>query len=398
MRAFFRALVAAAVFGTAAVSSASASAAGAAAVTVTVDALSTSLPSPVASRPFTATARVRASQSLAVDALTVAVRDAAGAIVDFPGAIATTLTTTAKTFGTESRAYPAGTYTYWVAYLAGGVWTNLTPVKSFTVAANPVTFEQTFDGAQGGGPNTGLSKPVWFNDPCWRQACTGSIAEYRMDHARLDGQGHLVLTADKAVTPGAMCGDVACRYAAARLTMLDWEGDDGLPSWSQAGGHLEVRMQAPVGKGLWPAFWTVGGNAATVEWPLSGEIDVVETRGQEPALVEQHVHGGDPYRQWGDSTPLPAGQSIAGWHTYAVDWDASATGYIKWSVDGVVTRTLTAAAAGTMWGQSFRHAHTLILNLAVGGAGDWVGDPDAGTVFPAKLVVDHVRVHQKPLA
>ncbi|MEU7893371.1 glycoside hydrolase family 16 protein [Nonomuraea sp. NPDC049152] len=367
-------------------------------MTVTVDALSLSVASPTASRPMTATAKVRASQTLAVQALTIAVRDSAGQIVDFPGAIETTLSPTATTFTTDPRAYAAGTYTYFVAYLANDVWKELTPRKTFTVSANPVTFNQDFTGTAGAGPNTGLSKTTWFNDPCWHQACTGTIAEYKLDHAKLDGQGNLVITADRAVTPGAKCGTEDCRYATARLTMLDWEGNEGLPSWQQAGGHLEARMKLPLGKGLWPAFWTVGGNNAQVDWPASGEIDVMEALGNYPTLVEQHAHGGLPDINVGDSTTLPNGETIDDWHTYAVDWDASATGYIKWSIDGVVTRTMTAAQVGAAWGMSFRHAHAMILNLAVGGGDGWVGDPDSSTVFPAKLLVDYVRVYQKPLA
>jgi beta-glucanase (GH16 family) len=134
-----------------------------------------------------------------------------------------------------------------------------------------------------------------------------------------------VLTADEDVTPGAQCGPIACRYASARLTMLDWEDNEGLSSWSQAGGHLEARMRAPLGKGLWPVFWTVGAN------------------------------------------------------------------------NSVVARTLTAAQAGSAWAQSFRNTHAMILNLAVGGD-EWVGEPDADTVFPAQLKVDWVRVYQNPMA
>ncbi|WP_371779982.1 glycoside hydrolase family 16 protein [Streptosporangium subroseum] len=290
-------------------------------------------------------------------------------------------------------------------------------VRALT-GVNPLTFGQDFTGPAGAGPNTGLGTPVWFNDPCWKRGCTGTLAEYRLDHAQLDGRGHLVLTADRAVTPGARCGPVACRYASARLTMLDWEGGKGLSSWSQAGGHLEARMRAPLGKGLWPAFWTVGANSAEVVWPASGEIDVMEALGDHSALVEQHAHNGMPdegfagsptppaerhAHDWvpdidfGGSTTLPAGQTIAGWHTYAVDWDAGANGYLKWSVDGVVTRTLTAAQAGPAWAQSFRDPHAMILDLAVGGDA-WVGEPDAGTVFPARLEVDWVRAYRNPMA
>src|SRR4051812_45712999 len=67
-------------------------------------------------------------------------------------------------------------------------------VRTLT-GVNPPTFGQDFTGPAGAGPNTGLSSPVWFNDPCWKRGCTGTLAEYRLDHAQLDGRGHLVLTA-----------------------------------------------------------------------------------------------------------------------------------------------------------------------------------------------------------
>jgi beta-glucanase (GH16 family) len=369
----------------------------AAAVTVTVDALSISPAAPAIGQSVTATARVRASGSVAVQALTIAVRSADGTIVDFPGAIATTLTTTARTFQPEARTFPAGSYTYFVAYEVNNRWTNLSPQQTFTVGvgSNPLTFSQDFDGPAGAGPNTGLSQPVWFTDPCWVDGCTGTLAQYKDDHATLDGQGHLVLTADKAVDAGARCGDVACKYASARLSMLDWEENGGLPYWSQAGGHFEARMKAPLGKGLWPAFWTIGANNDAAGWPVCGEIDIMETLGDAPTIVEQHAHGGTEDINFGNNPALPAGQTIAGWHTYAIDWNAGANGYVKWSVDGVVTTTLTAATAGTAWGESFRNPHALILNLAVGG--EWPGAPDANTVFPAQLQVDWIRVNQQPM-
>jgi hypothetical protein len=393
MRTLFRALILITALGAASLPALPATAAP----TVTVDSLTISADSPTAGRPITATANVRASEPLRTDVITIAVRDAAGQIVDFPGARPAALGTGRTTFTSDPRSYPPGRYTYFFAYLAGGVWTDLAPRQSFTVTAadNPVTFSQDFDGPAGAGPNHGLSTPVWFNDPCWRQACTGTIAEYKMDHARLDGKGNLVLTADDRVTPGARCGTQDCRYATARLTMIEWDTVSRV-AWSQTGGRLEVRMKAPLGKGLWPAFWTVGHDNPTVPWPRSGEIDVVEIRGDHPTLAEQHAHGGDPYRHFGGSATIPGGGRVDGFHTYAVDWDAGPDGYLKWSVDGVVTRTLTAAQAGTSWEQSYRHAHTLILNLAVGGP-EWVGLPDASTRFPAELVVDHVRAYQKPM-
>ena len=42
-------------------------------------------------------------------------------------------------------------------------------------------------------------------------------------------------------------------------------------------GTLEARIQFPnIAKGLWPAFWTLGGDFDTVPWSTAGGIDIVE--------------------------------------------------------------------------------------------------------------------------
>ena len=38
-------------------------------------------------------------------------------------------------------------------------------------------------------------------------------------------------------------------------------------------GRFEVRARIPVGKGAWPAIWTLG---SSMEWPSCGEIDIME--------------------------------------------------------------------------------------------------------------------------
>lgn len=348
-----------------------------------------------------ASARVHStSGNIAVQAITVAVRSSTGAAVDFPGAVPTTVPPGGYTFTSGTRTFPAGAYEAFVAVQIGGRWTNLTPRRPFTVAV--ATFSQDFNGPAGSSANHGLARPAWFNDPCWANdpACTGSLAQYKEDHARLDGQGSLVLTADRNPDPGAMCRPVRCTYATARLTMLDWAGTGGWPSWSQAGGHFEARIKAPAGRGLWPAFWLLG-DQVDGTWPATGEIDIMEVRGNAPRIVEQHAHGGPSpaahvdFARPGGGYPLPVGDTT-GWHTYAVDWNASATGYIKWSVDGIVTHTLTARAAGANW-SSFRGPQAIILDLAVGGGDGWIGPPDAATVFPAKMHVDYIRVSRDPL-
>ena len=80
------------------------------------------------------------------------------------------------------------------------------------------------------------------------------------------------------------------------------------------------------------------------------------------------------------------GQSVADWHIYAVDWTPDR---IDWLVDGQITQSMTKEQADDGW--VFDHPFYLLLNLAVGG--DWPGEPDETTRFPAKMFVDYVRVY-----
>jgi beta-glucanase (GH16 family) len=129
----------------------------------------------------------------------------------------------------------------------------------------------------------------------------------------------------------------------------------------------------------------VGANESTAGWPACGEIDTVEALGQQPQSIEQHAHWGPPTQLYGQGWRLPD-ESIAGWHVYTLVWSPSK---IQWKVDGETTLTLTAAHVGSDWVSSFEHPFALRLDLQVGG---WAGTPKAASEFPAKMLVDWVRV------
>ncbi len=42
-------------------------------------------------------------------------------------------------------------------------------------------------------------------------------------------------------------------------------------------GRIEARIKMPVVQGLWPAFWMLGFNITTVNWPYCGETDIIGT-------------------------------------------------------------------------------------------------------------------------
>ena len=58
---------------------------------------------------------------------------------------------------------------------------------------------------------------------------------------------------------------------------------------------FEVRARIPVGKGAWPAIWTLG---SSMEWPSCGEIDIMEFYRKHgiPHILANAAWGTD--RQW----------------------------------------------------------------------------------------------------
>lgn len=199
----------------------------------------------------------------------------------------------------------------------------------------------------------------------------------RPTNVSLDGNGHLAITARRESYMGSA-------YTSGRITT------QGL--FARSAGRFEARIQLPTGRGLWPAFWLLGSDIGTRGWPACGEIDVMEYRGQEPSIVHGSLHG-PGYSGGGALTrayTLPnGGRFDTGFHVFAVDWRGN---QITWSVDGVPYQALnsTSLPAGATW--VFDHPFFVILNLAVGG--NFVGPPDAGTVFPQTMLVDWVRVYQ----
>jgi len=250
--------------------------------------------------------------------------------------------------------------------------------SSSAAQADATTFSDTFDGAAGSAVNS--SK--------WTLETGDNVNNHEREYytsgtnnAALDGQGHLVITAKKENPANYQCWYGTCQYTSARMNTSG--------KFSAQYGHVEARMKIPRGQGMWPAFWMLGTDIGSVGWPNSGEIDVMENVGFEPSTIHGTIHGPG----YSGANGIGAGYTLANgaafadaFHTFAVDW---APNSIKWSVDGVVYETRTPADVGSnTW--AFNKPFFLILNLAVGG--DWPGDPNSATAFPAQLVVDSVSV------
>lgn len=177
------------------------------------------------------------------------------------------------------------------------------------------------------------------------------------------------------------------QYTSARLRTMN-RGD-----WLY--GRIEVRARLPYGQGLWPAIWMLPTDWAYGGWAASGEIDIMELLGQDPTKVYGTLHYGGAWPAntfTGDNWVLPAGDFAGGFHVFAVEWEQ---GEIRWYVDDEHVQTQTSWFSNAApYPAPFDRRFHLILNVAVGG--NWPGSPDGSTVFPQTMVVDYVRVYQRP--
>lgn len=196
----------------------------------------------------------------------------------------------------------------------------------------------------------------------------------RTENAALDGNGNLVITAKRESFRGS-------NYTSARLNSTGKR--------SVKYGRIEARMKLPRGRGLWPAFWLLGSSCATVGWPLCGEIDIMEYKGQEPSTVYGTAHGPGYFAGGALSgkKTLTAARLDNSFHTYAVEWTATR---IDWFIDGERYWTVQKGATPGPW--VFDAPFDIILNVAVGG--NFVGSPDNITTFPQSMTVDYVRVYE----
>jgi beta-glucanase (GH16 family) len=164
--------------------------------------------------------------------------------------------------------------------------------------------------------------------------------------------------------------------------------------FSKKYGRFEFRAKAPKGKGYWPALWLMPENSPYGHWPDCGEIDVMENRGNYPAVVQGTIHYANANGGHLQSTAIftfPKDDGADNFHTYLLEWT---TNSISWSVDGHLYESQTNwSTAHAPYPAPFDQPFYIIMNLAVGGI--YGGNPDSGTVFPGEMQVDYIRVYNK---
>lgn len=175
------------------------------------------------------------------------------------------------------------------------------------------------------------------------------------------------------------------RYTSARLTT------SGRRSWQY--GRIEVEARLPRGNGTWPAIWMMPDSCRHHrEWPLCGEIDIMEHVGPDEDTVHYSLHS-ELYNHI-RGTQKTARTHVQGtgatFHTYGIDWDEAG---IRFLVDGEEQAAFLKGANGddtTEEGWPFDQPFFLILNVALGG---W-GGPVDNSALPCEMQVRAIRVYQ----
>lgn len=252
------------------------------------------------------------------------------------------------------------------------VWSDeFTNTTGSSAQPNPAVW--TYDTGGGGWGNSELE-----NYCSWNSSATPCDAANPNVYVGADGYLHIVARQPAAGT-----------YTSARMK------SQGL--FSVLYGRVEARIRVPEAQGLWPAFWMLGNNIATENWPACGELDIQEriNAALSPDWNEGSIHGaGFTGQNLGTRYSFPSGQTAAGWHTYGLIWQP---GSVRYYIDdpthtyATYTSASLASLSGAIWPFDSGNAQFFILNLAVGGS--WPGSPNSTTPFPSTTLVDYIRVY-----
>ncbi|AEO64879.1 glycoside hydrolase family 16 protein [Thermothielavioides terrestris NRRL 8126] len=173
-------------------------------------------------------------------------------------------------------------------------------------------------------------------------------------------------------------------------------------------GRVEVTAKLPAGDWLWPAIWMMPRDSVYGPWPQSGEIDLMESRGNNYTYPQGGNNIMSSALHWG---PNPANDGwwrtnvkrqalhttySAGFNTFGLEWSQKylftyvnsrllQVLYVNfdtpmWSRGNFPTQDANGTRIVDIWSSTgrdqtpFDQPFYLILNLAVGGTNGWFED------------------------
>ena len=210
----------------------------------------------------------------------------------------------------------------------------------------------------------------------------------------LDGNGNLAIVARAAAAApnGVTTGRLSTTSGTNNSTIL----------FGTQYGRIEAGMTLPAGsgnQGVWPAFWMLGDNISSINWPGSGEIDIMEYIGAaNPTKIYGTLHG-QGYANEGLGLQATNSAGWSGYHIFGIIWSPNS---VQFYVDDISNVYATLTPADLMANQSwvngglaawpFNNPFFIILDLNMGGP--FPGNVSRATTYPQTLLVDYVRVYK----
>ncbi|KAH8835948.1 ectomycorrhiza-upregulated GH16 glucan endo-1,3-beta-glucosidase precursor [Flagelloscypha sp. PMI_526] len=175
-------------------------------------------------------------------------------------------------------------------------------------------------------------------------------------------------------------------------------------------GRVEVRAKLASGDWLWPAIWLFPKDRSYGEWPRSGEIDMVESRGNSPRYTNRGSNYVQGSLNWGPSVEYNSVAKTYSWwsdkrhsfaddfHTYVLEWTETFMriyvdtrvhtlldirfnkpffergDYPKVTVEDGKLVPIENPWVNGSWAAPFDQEFFLVMNLAVGGNNGWFPD------------------------
>jgi beta-glucanase (GH16 family) len=177
-------------------------------------------------------------------------------------------------------------------------------------------------------------------------------------------------------------------------------------------GRVEVTARLPAGDWMWPAIWMLPVNETYGAWPLSGEIDICESRGNNHTyaqggnnIVSSALHWGpDPANDawWRTNVKRSALHTTYSKkeHKFGLEWSQK---YLFTYIDNNLLQVLYTSFDQNLWQRGafplsdsngtrlvdawsqtgrkqtpFDQEFYLIINVAIGGTNGWFADGKSG--------------------
>jgi beta-glucanase (GH16 family) len=177
-------------------------------------------------------------------------------------------------------------------------------------------------------------------------------------------------------------------------------------------GRVQVTAKMPAGDWLWPAIWMLPVNNTYGDWPLSGEIDIAESRGNNHTyaqggnnIISSALHWGpnaanDAWWRTNNKRQALHTTYATSTHTFGLEWSQK---YLFTWIDNILLQVLYTNFNEPLWQRGgfpafdtngtrltdvwaqyghdsapFDQEFYLILNVAVGGTNGWFQDGKSG--------------------